>query len=385
MIKSDFLPGTKFSASIKRNEPLASRTTLGVGGPAAYYFETDNEDEVVEILSQACEYKLPVLVLGGGSNLVVADSGWPGLVLRYTRHEVTIKNNGGKVLVEASAGLNWDDFVAATIDRGLGGVECLSGVPGLVGAAPVQNIGCYGQEVSETITMVEAIDMQNGTLRQFSKKECGFEYRQSRFKTDDGYLITKVTFDLHHTNNGTVRYDEIARALNEQNIDKPALDDVRRAVLNIRHRKSMIIDSVDPNSRSVGSFFINPIVAGDRADEVERAASGLSSPRAMPRWPMAGGLVKLSAAWLIESSGFQRGYVLGRAGISANHILAIINRGGATAAEVIALAGQIRRHVRDIFGIALEPEPVFVGFEKSAAELLDGKLHFKDNAVSDKK
>lgn len=374
MVKQNVFAGADFAARVKVNEPMAPRTTLDVGGPAAYYFETDNEDEVVEILSQACEYKLPILILGGGSNIVVADSGWPGLVLKYMRHEVTIKNSGDKVLVEASAGLSWDNFVVAMIDRGLGGVECLSGVPGLVGAAPVQNIGCYGQEVSEAIAIVEAIDIKNGAFRQFSKSECGFEYRQSRFKADDGYLITKVIFNLYRTNNGTVRYDEIARALNEQNIDKPTLGDVRRAVLNIRRRKSMVIDPVDPNSRSVGSFFINPIVAGDIAIEVEQASSGLSLPRAMPRWTMAGGLVKLSAAWLIESSRFQRGYVLGRAGISANHILAIVNRGGATADEVLALAGQIRRRVRDIFGITLEPEPIFVGFKKSAAGLLDNTL-----------
>lgn len=369
MIRPDFLHGTKFSASVKRNEPLAPRTTLGVGGSAAYYLETDREDEVVEILSRAREHKLPILVLGGGSNLVVADSGWHGLVLRYTNSQLVIRNDNDAT-VEAAAGLNWDDFVATMIDKGLGGVECLSGVPGLVGAAPVQNIGCYGQETAETIETVEAIDVRDGKIHKFSKPECGFGYRQSRFKAG-GYLITKVIFNLRHTTNGTVCYDEIARALNERNINKPTLGDARRTVLNIRRRKSMVIDPADPNSRSVGSFFINPIVTSNIADEVGRAASRLSLLRAVPRWPTNDGLIKLSAAWLIESSGFQRGYVLGRTGISANHILAIVNRGGATAAEVLALAGQIRRRVRDTFGIALEPEPGFVGFDKSTAELLD--------------
>lgn len=370
MIKLDIFQGTKFNAVVKRNEPLVPLTTLGVGGLADYCVELDKIQDVIDILRFAREHELPVFVLGAGSNIVVADNGWRGLVLRYTNRQL-IFHDDNDAIVEASAGLNWDDFVVAMIDRGLGGVECLSGVPGLVGAAPVQNIGCYGQEAADTIEAVEAVDCQTGKELKFTKQECDFGYRQSRFKKDERYLVTKVVFSLLRTENGVALYDDVARELSARNIIKPSLNDVRQAVLTIRRRKSMVIDEADLNSRSVGSFFVNPIVTGDVADEVEQTALRASLPRAMPRWPARGGLIKLSAAWLIESAGFQRGYVLGRAGLSANHTLAIINRDGATAAEIIALAGEIHRRVRDVFGITLMPEPVFVGFDRTAVALLN--------------
>ncbi|KKU48191.1 UDP-N-acetylenolpyruvoylglucosamine reductase [Candidatus Uhrbacteria bacterium RIFCSPLOWO2_12_FULL_46_10] len=365
----NFFSGTKFVSLVKKNEPLAPHTTLGIGGPVDYYIETDKDDEAAEILRYAHQCKLPVFVLGAGSNIVVADSGWRGLVLRYTNRQL-IFHNSDDTIVEASAGLNWDDLVVATVARGLAGIECLSGVPGLVGAAPVQNIGCYGQEAAATIETVETIDCQTGTRRQFSRQECGFGYRQSRFKKTGGYLITKVIFRLSRINDGAVLYDDVARELSAQHIVKPTLGDVRQTVLAIRRRKSMVIDKDDPNSRGVGSFFVNPIVTRDTSDELQRASARLFPSKVMPRWPMGGELVKLSAAWLIESAGFQRGDVFGRVGISANHTLAIINRGGAKASDVVALAGQIRQRVRDVFGVVLEPEPVFVGFNKTVGELL---------------
>lgn len=366
MIRSNLFHGTKFNAVIKRNEPLAPLTTLGVGGSADYYVELNNIVDVIEIINYSRLNEIQVFILGGGSNIVVADSGWQGLVLRYVNRDFIFHDTK----VEASAGLNWDDLVVAAIDRGLGGIECLSGVPGLVGAAPVQNIGCYGQEVSETIEMVEAVNVGDGKVCQFFKSECGLSYRQSRFKKDKQYLITKVFFNLQHSDFGTVRYDEVARTLKEQNILRPTLADVRRAVLSIRRRKSMIIDPLDPNSKSVGSFFVNPIVNNKSADEVDSMARR-SGAKVMPRWPTDDERVKLSAAWLIESAGFQRGETYGRVGLSQNHILAIVNRGGATSNEIIALASKIRNRVRDIFGLTLEPEPVFIGFDRNVSELLN--------------
>jgi UDP-N-acetylmuramate dehydrogenase len=258
--------------------------------------------------------------------------------------------------VEATcgAGEEWDTIVERAVARGLAGIECLSGIPGRVGATPIQNVGAYGQEVAETIARVRAYDLESGRFVEFAAAECGFGYRDSRFKREDRgrYVVTSVTFRLAPGGEPAVRYPELERALGE---GRRSLAEVREAVIAIRRRKSMVLDPEDPDARSAGSFFVNPVVPDEVAD---RIAASHADP--MPRYAAPGG-AKLSAAWLIERAGLSRGYRNGNAGISSKHTLAIVNRGGATAAEVVALAREVRDRVRDRFGVTLTPEPVFVG------------------------
>ena len=336
---------------------LRGWTTLHLGGPATAMAEVADPAAAVDALSLARDRGWPVLVLGGGSNLVVSDAGWDGLVIRYTGRAIERIDGGGTAHLRVGAGLGWDALVAWTVRRGLAGLECLSGIPGCVGAAPIQNVGAYGQEVVRTIEAVEAIDRSTGEAVQIAATDCGFAYRDSRFKGlwRDRYLITAVRFALPIGGTPTLRYPELAREVGEG----PTLASVREHVLRIRARKSMVLDPTDPNSRSAGSFFTNPIVPTGTLAEVE-----------MPRWPTDDGRVKLSAAWLIEQAGFSRGEVHGGAGLSSAHVLALVGRGGPTA-DLIALAGRIRAGVREAFGITLVPEPVFVGFDRSVDDLLE--------------
>lgn len=333
--------------------PLAPFTTLGIGGPARHYTRAGAPEQVPMALEWAKERGLDVLVLGGGSNLLVGDEGFPGLVLHVVVSGYDANEDDDGVLVRAGAGLPWDGLVADTVDRGWAGVECLSGIPGYVGASPVQNVGAYGQDVAETIVRVDAVDRASCERVTFESADCAFGYRDSRFKSADRdrYVVTAVTFRFRPGGAPSVRYPELVAHLEAAGVAHPTLSATRQAVLEIRRRKSMLVDPDDPDSRSAGSFFVNPVVDADTAERL--AGEG------MPQFPTSGG-VKLAAGWLIEHAGFERGYVRGNVGLSTKHALAIVNRGGGTAREVAGLAGAIRRAVADRFGVALVPEPVFV-------------------------
>lgn len=338
--------------------PLAPLTTLGIGGPARHYTRIGASEQLARALAWARERDLDVLVLGGGSNLLVGDDGFPGLVVHVVIDGVEYAVAGGSTEVTAGAGESWDGLVAAVVGRGLAGVECLSGIPGFVGATPIQNVGAYGQEVAETIVRVEVVDRKTAEVLSIANAECAFGYRDSRFKQADRdrYIVTSVTYRLEKDGAPAIRYPELRRHLEATGVEQPSLGAVREAVLAIRRRKSMVVDTADPDSRSAGSFFTNPVVTSEVADRI-----GIEG---MPRYP-AGDHVKLSAAWLIEQAGFSRGHVAGNVGLSTKHTLAIVNRGGGTAREVVALADEIRKRVNDRFGVELVPEPIFVNMSES--------------------
>ncbi len=344
---------------LSRDAPLHSLTTLGVGGPARGFARARDLSELRACLERADTEGMPVLILGGGSNLVVADRGVGAHAIQYTDDRIDIDATGR---IKIGAGHEWDGLVAWAVDRELAGIECLSGIPGRVGAAPIQNIGAYGQEVAEVISAVEALDRDTGDVRRFAPQECRFGYRTSRFKHGeaDRWIVTAIELDLKPGGAPSLRYADLQRRAAALG-PSPSLSAVRELVLDVRRDKSMVLDRSDPNARSAGSFFTNPIVPDTVADTVAEAARARGIDAPMPRWPTGDG-VKLAAAWLIERAGFSRGYGDGPAGLSERHTLAIVNRGGATARDVVELAATIRRGVRDAFGIQLVPEPVFVGF-----------------------
>jgi len=344
---------------------FASLTTLEVGGPIRTLRRCATVAELQEALADARDAGSPVFVLGGGSNLLVSDDGWDGVVVQVDDTSLVFEEeDDGGVLVRAGAGLDWDRLVAAAVDSDLAGLECLSGIPGRVGAAPIQNVGAYGQEVAGTIEAVEVVDLATGELRRLAAADCGFAYRQSRFKNEwrGRYAVVRVDFRLRRGAPGAVRYPELERRFAGTS---PSLAEIRAAVLDIRRSKSMVLDPGDPNRRSAGSFFVNPVVSETQAAAVRER---LGDP-AMPAYPAEGG-VKLSAAWLIERAGFRRGDRRGRAGISSRHALALVNLGGATAAEIVSLASEIRKKVREASGVTLVPEPVFLGFRDELDVLL---------------
>ncbi len=343
---------------ILENVALAPMTTLGIGGPARFFLNATTEDDVLMGLEFADSRGIDVFILGGGSNLLVADSGIDALVIKNAIGGIEFKNDAvGNTLVIAGAGLEWDEVVEQSVAKGLAGLECLSGIPGLVGGTPIQNVGAYGQEVSETIISVRCLDRSSGTIVGLANRECGFSYRTSIFNTShrNRYIVLGVTYALSPGGAPKVVYKDLIEHFRGS---APTIADVRNAVLTIRKSKSMVIDSLDPNSRSAGSFFKNPVV-DQGTFEILLARFG-----SIPSFPF-GDKVKIPAAWLIENSGFGKGYSLGNAGLSANHTLALINRGNATASEVIALKDTIEAAVKDRFGIALIPEPVFAGFDGS--------------------
>jgi UDP-N-acetylmuramate dehydrogenase len=319
---------------------LAPLTTLRLGGPAQRLVEARTEDEVVEAARSAS------LILAGGSNVVIADEGVPGVVARIVTRGV--RRDGLRLTV--AAGEEWDPLVAMCVAEGLQGFECLSGIPGSVGATPIQNVGAYGQEVSETVESVRVFDRQTGRVEDMAPADCGFVYRGSIFKYHDRRVVLSVTFRMREAGlSGRLHYAELARKLDVPIGGRAPLADVRQAVLELRRGKGMVIDPADPDSVSAGSFFTNPILD--------------SPPDGSPAWPEPDGRVKVSAAWLIERAGFHKGYGNGRVGISTKHTLALVNRGGATTAELMALAREIAAGVEDRFGVALHPEPVLVGHE----------------------
>jgi UDP-N-acetylmuramate dehydrogenase len=340
--------------------PMAPCCTMGVGGPARYFLEARDERTAVEALAWAADRGLDLHVLGGGSNLIVADEGVDGLVLRIALRGKIVQGARGLIELTAAAGEPWDDLVAFTVARGWAGLECLSGIPGLVGATPIQNVGAYGQEVSDTLTRVRALDRQTGQIVSLSREECGLGYRDSAFKSREPgrYIVLAVAYRLVPGGAPLVRYADLAEDLAVRGVRAPSLADVRRSVLGIRRAKSMVLAADDENHRSCGSFFVNPIVTGAELERVD-ARARVDPP--MPRWLEPDGRVKLSAAWLVQHSGFERGHREGAVGLSTRHTLAIVSHRGARAADVVAFAERVRERVRERFGLRLQPEPVFWG------------------------
>jgi len=343
---------------------LADYTTIRLGGPARDFASASTEEDLIEAVSAADARGEPVLILGGGSNLVVADEGFDGTVIQVATSGVTMDGAAGAVTV--AAGEDWDAVVAQTVAEGLAGLECLSGIPGLAGATPIQNVGAYGAEVCETITRVRAYDRDTRQIRAFGNAECGFGYRTSRFKRDDArrLVVLSVTFRLAaRAVSAPVRYAELAAALGIAVGERVPAGEAREAVIGLRRRKGMVIDPADPDTRSVGSFFVNPVLDAAALAAVETAArAGCGAATEVPRFDAGDGLVKVPAAWLIERAGFGKGYSRGDgARISSKHTLALVSSGSATAAGLMALAREIRDGVRDAFGVSLTPEPVLVG------------------------
>jgi UDP-N-acetylmuramate dehydrogenase len=334
--------------------PLAPFTTIGIGGPARFFFRAHTVDEVRDAIAWARERDHALFLLGGGSNLLVSDEGFPGLVVHVDLRGITLQSTGESVMVRVAAGEPWDAFVAHAVVRGWAGIECLSGIPGSTGATPIQNVGAYGQDVSETIARVEVLDRATSLVTTFTNEECQFGYRSSRFKNveKDRYVVLAVTFRLKRDGAASIRYPELRKYVEEHGIALDDLRGVRHAVIAIRKRKGMVIDPSDPDTRSDGSFFMNPVLTASQF-------AAFPNPEA-PHFP-SGDDVKLSAAWLIEHAGFTKGYVHGNVGLSSKHTLAIINRGGGTAREVVELVTMIQAKVREEFGVELHPEPNFVG------------------------
>ena len=347
---------------LQENVPLAPLTTFRIGGPARFFVEAKSLSDVQEAVEFAQSKDLQFFVLGGGSNLLVSDSGWPGLILKIAISgiERTPGEHEGKVLFDVGAGESWDRFVSHAVVARCAGVECLSGIPGSVGGTPVQNVGAYGQEVSQTIISVTVFDRKDGQVRELCAEACGFTYRSSIFNTTERgrFIILRVIFALQPDGAALLDYADLKRHFEGREI-RPNLAETREAVRYIRAAKGMLIVEGDPDSRSAGSFFKNPVVTEAQHHDLEQraAAKGLI----VPSYPVLEQRKKVSAAWLVEKSGFSRGYNAGHAGISSKHTLAIVNRGGATAAEVIELKDQIQQRVEEIWGVRLEPEPVFVG------------------------
>jgi UDP-N-acetylmuramate dehydrogenase len=348
------------------NVTLGPMTTLGVGGPSRWYAEAHSEEELRNAVEWAAECRLPLFILGGGSNLVVSDAGWPGLTLRIGLRGVKQWSESEREIFAAGAGEDWDALVARTVMEGCAGLECLSGIPGTVGGTPVQNVGAYGQEVSETIVLLRALELATGKFQDFTKGECGFAYRTSRFNTMDRnkFVITRVAFAVAPGGKPRIEYAELKKYFAGQG--GASLREVREAVREIRRGKAMLIVEGDEDCRSAGSFFKNPVI--DAATYERIAAQVAATGLVPPKYPAEDGRFKMAAAWLVEQSGFAKGFTLGRVGISRRHALAIINRGGATAAEIVALKDRIQGQVRESFGIELVPEPVFVGFGAATEE-----------------
>jgi len=331
-----------------RSVLLSDHTTIRLGGPATLV-RADTAAELIDCVTRADADHTPVLVLGGGSNVVVADAGFGGILAAVAHTGITFDRAAERVVIHVEAGESWDDVVIASLAQGLTGIECLSGIPGLAGATPIQNVGAYGAEISQVVTAVRAFDRAQGTEVNLAAADCGFGYRTSALK-GGRYLVLGVEIGLTETAmSAPIKYQQLADALGVQLHEAAPALDVRAAVLALRAAKGMLIDATDPDSVSVGSFFTNPVLA--------------VAPVGAPHWPTADGRVKISAAWLIEQAGFARGYGDGRVGLSRKHTLALVNRGGATTAELITFAAQVRDGVRARFGVELDVEPALIGVE----------------------
>lgn len=347
------------SFELQQNVGLAEFTTFKIGGKARFFVEAKSENEVVEALKFADENALKVFILGGGSNVLIADKGFDGLVIKIAVTGITIlPEDNETVFVTIGAGENWDELVALCVRENLQGFECLSGIPGLVGGTPVQNVGAYGQEVSETIRSVKILERATGKISEITNADCAFEYRTSIFNTTkkDCFIVLAVKFALKINGEPKIVYKDLREFFGER---RPSLSETREAVLKIRRAKSMVIDPEDSNSKSAGSFFKNPIVNREKFAEICDKFGNL-----IPGFPVDENTVKIPAAWLIEHSGFQKGYRNQNAGISAKHTLAIVNLGNATAREICDLKNFIQEKVFEHFEIMLTPEPIFVGFDQ---------------------
>jgi UDP-N-acetylmuramate dehydrogenase len=340
------------------SELLADHTTLRLGGPARSWVRAETEQDLVDAVRTCDEAGEPVLVLAGGSNVVVADEGFDGTVVEVATRGITADHDGddptcGGVVVTVAAGESWEPFVEHAVGQHWVGVEALSGIPGSVGATPIQNVGAYGQEIAQTLVSVRVWDRMLRGVRTFAAADCRFGYRTSRFKAAPGrHVVLDVTFQFRQGDLGAaVTYAELAASLGVEPGARAPMADVRRAVLELRRRKGMVLDPADHDTWSAGSFFTNPVVEPSRL------------PEGAPSWPQPDGDVKTSAAWLIERAGFGKGYGEGAARLSSKHTLALTNRGGATTAELLALAREIRDGVEQRFGIRLVNEPVLVGVE----------------------
>jgi UDP-N-acetylmuramate dehydrogenase len=355
--------------TIQENVSLAQYTTLGVGGAARWFVETDNEEEVLAAVRFARARGVECFILGGGSNLLVSDEGFKGVVVRVAGGELAWAETGdGTVSITASAGTDWESVVRLAVEMNGAGVECLAGIPGSVGGTPVQNVGAYGQEVSQTIVRVRALDLAAEKVVELTASECGFDYRRSIFNTTERgrYAITRVEYKLAIGGNPLLEYRDVKNYFTERAVARPTLSKTAEAVREIRARKGMILAEGDADSRSAGSFFKNPVV---EVKEVARLAAIAGCRVAdVPQFPAGWGyqpedcVVKLSAAWLMELVGFGKGFAMGRAGLSSKHVLAIVNRGGATAGEIVALRDAVIEGVRARTAIRLEQEPVLLGF-----------------------
>ncbi len=337
--------------------PLAPLTTLQIGGPAARMADLDREADVADAVRDADQCQEPLFVLGEGSNVVVADEGFPGLVVRMLLRGIDVRREGDRVVLDVAAGEPWDALVALAVAEGWRGLECMSGIPGLVGGTPIQNVGAYGQEVGETITRVRVFDRTAGAFIDMDRSACGFGYRASVFKRNERYIVTSVRFELEVGDSSVpLRYAELTTALSVEPGAQVPLKDARETVVALRRRKGMVVDPQDPESVSAGSFFVNPVVDAARLAAVEAKAG-----ERPPRFDAGDGQFKLAAAWLVERAGFPKGWGAGRVGVSRKHALALVNRGGATAMELLDAARTIRDGVWAKFGVELEPEPVLVG------------------------
>lgn len=337
----------------KEQVPLGPYTTMGVGGPARYFYEPQTVEALQWCLQWAGDKDVAVLILGGGSNVLASDQGWAGLVLRLDLQGLIVLEEGPAPLVRVMAGVDWDELAEETVSRGWAGLECLSGIPGKCGAAPIQNIGAYGQDVSETIEKVGVLDLATLKPDELDNEACQFTYRHSIFKgrARGRYVITHVDFRLRADGVPTIRYPDLQNRLSPD----ATLQQVRDTVLQVRRGKSMVFDVEDPNSHGCGSFFTNPIL-----DDAAYARFAEKAPGGHPHFPADDGGVKLSAAWLMDHAGFKKGYGDGPVGLSGNHCLAIVNRGGGTAADVLALVKEVQAGVRKAFGVELVPEPVIL-------------------------
>jgi UDP-N-acetylmuramate dehydrogenase len=347
---------------VQENIPLAPLTTFKIGGPAKYFVSAANAEEVQEAAAWARSRDTSLLVLGGGSNLLIADSGWQGLALKIAIAGIEQKEpKNGKVVFDAGAGESWDKLVSCSVRARCAGIECLSGIPGSVGGTPVQNVGAYGQEVSETIASVEVLDLNDGQVRRLQPKACEFSYRSSIFNSGEKgrFIVLRVSYALTPEESPRISYADLKRHFSGWQ-SPPTLAETREAVRHIRALKGMLITPGDPDCQSAGSFFKNPVLSEEQHEELKRRAQakGLT----VPSYPALEKSSKVSAAWLVEHSGFSKGFGFGRVGISRKHALAIVNRGEATAGEVLALKEQIQHRVEEIWGVRLEPEPVMVGF-----------------------
>ena len=341
---------------IEENVPLAPLTTFKIGGAARFFVRAETEEQVTDAFNFAEEHGFDLFVLGGGSNVLVADEGFDGLVLQIALKGITVKEN----LVTARAGEDWDEFAAFCVERNLAGVECLSGIPGSVGGTPVQNVGAYGQEVSETITDVRVFDRKSKEILQLSSADCKFAYRTSIFNSTDKnrFIVLAVTYALTPDGAPKIVYKDLREFFGDR---RPSLLETRDAVREIRAGKAMLVRQGGADANSAGSFFKNPIVENEKFEHIAATARSFGV-ESVPCFKADERSVKIPAAWLIEQSGFQKGYLKGSAGLSTRHTLALTNRGGATAHEILELKSEIQAKVKEKFGVVLVPEPVFVGF-----------------------